>query len=169
MKLILKKYGLATILSIFLFTLILLIKFVQKINITINDISLLVLIISATCGIRIVDDVVDYNKDIEENKKVIPLFVTLIIGISIQTINIIASYITFGLTGLIMNLIYISYLIFSFMSKSKVMKIFIYPMLIFIAFYLSNILFNPINVLILIILILFSILLSFIFSLIKKG
>lgn len=168
-KTILKKYTLPVISSIIIFTMISIIKIFQNINLSYIDAFIAVIIISLTSLIRVVDDVFDYECDIKLNKKTLPLFVTLVIGVTLFVTSLILSFIVYKVIGLLFVLLYIGYLMLSYKLKSRQLKIMIVPFLVLISFIFNNLLINQIAILVLIITIIITIILSSIFSLIKKG
>lgn len=168
-KTILKKYTLPVISSIIIFTMISIIKIFQNINLSYIDAFIAVIIISLTSLIRVVDDVFDYECDIKVNKKTLPLFVTLVIGVTLFVTSLILSFIVYKVIGLLFVLLYIGYLMLSYKLKSRQLKIMIVPFLVLISFIFNNLLINQISILVLIITIIITIILSSIFSLIKKG
>lgn len=168
-KTILKKYTLPVISSIIIFTMISIIKIFQNINLSYIDAFIAVIIISLTSLIRVVDDVFDYECDIKVNKKTLPLFVTLVIGVTLFVTSLILSFIVYKVIGLLFVLLYMGYLMLSYKLKSRQLKIMIVPFLVLISFIFNNLLINEIAILVLIITIIITIILSSIFSLIKKG
>lgn len=168
-KTILKKYTLPVISSTIIFTIISIIKIFQNINLSYIDAFIAVIIISLTSLIRVVDDVFDYECDIKVNKKTLPLFVTLVIGVTMFVTSLILSFIVYKVIGLLFVLLYIGYLMLSYKLKSRQLKIMIVPFLVLISFIFNNLLINQISILVLIITIIITIILSSIFSLIKKG
>lgn len=168
-KTILKKYTLPVISSIIIFTIISIIKIFQNINLSYIDVFIAVIIISLTSLIRVVDDVFDYECDIKVNKKTLPLFVTLVIGVTLFITSLILSFIVYKVIGLLFVLLYIGYLMLSYKLKSRQLKIMIVPFLVLISFIFNILLINQIAIFVLIITIIITIILSSIFSLIKKG
>ena len=126
-KTILKKYTLPVISSIIIFTMISIIKIFQNINLSYIDAFIAVIIISLTSLIRVVDDVFDYECDIKVNKKTLPLFVTLVIGVTLFVTSLILSFIVYKVIGLLFVLLYIGYLVLSYKLKSRQLKIMIVP------------------------------------------
>ena len=125
MKLILKKYSSPLIGGSVLFLLLLLFKYINKININYTDIGLYFSTLISVLLIRTIDDILDYNSDIKINKKVIPLNHTLILLIAFLIIMVIMNTYLYGIFGYFAFLIYIGYLFVTFNKKSKISKIFI--------------------------------------------
>lgn len=174
MKLFLKKYGIpllgATIMCLLLFFL----RKIQNLDFNTKEIFIMVSIFSSTLLIRTVDDIIDYKEDIRNNKKTFKIHLSYILGSLLLLIGIIMNILSVQVISTLLFIIYVAYMTFAFYKKSRILKIFIYPILIVVNFtqlmFINNGLINyPISIVYISILTILTLSISIIFGIVKKG
>lgn len=79
MKTFIKKYYMPLILSIISVVFVALFRIMQNVPFIQKEISIWFFVFASVLAIRTIDDLVDYKQDVEDNKKVIPLKVQIVI------------------------------------------------------------------------------------------
>lgn len=133
MKIILKKYYMPLILSLVSVLLIALLRITQNIPFNPKEICVWLSVMASTLIIRTIDDLLDYKYDLEDNKKVIPIYVQWVFfGLLTLTI-IVNSFISDSFVGLALGILYI-FIVFYAHKSNGFLKFFIYPILFMINF-----------------------------------
>lgn len=173
MKLILKKYMMPIILSIITIVLLTLLRLIKQTSFSINELSLWGIIIANTLVIRTIDDLFDYQDDLKNNKKVIPLKIQCLLFVIFAITSVVLSVFISGLFGLIISIAYLLFIAISFRQLTS-LKIFIYPFHLFLSFMMLlniyqntfNNIFSYIYIIVVVIIVLVT---SMIYGVIKRG
>ena len=125
MKLFLKKYGLTIGLSILPIIMFIIFRLIQDVKFIHLEICLWTGSLTSMMLIRAVDDFFDYDIDRKANKKTLPKSLVTALFIILSALTLISFTITNKILGLILGIIYISYVIIMMFRNNKIGKMFI--------------------------------------------
>lgn len=173
MKTILKKYYILLIISVVSILLITTFRMIKGISFSISELALWGSIVSSTLIIRTIDDLFDYQKDLRNNKQVIPLHIQCLFFIILSLTTVLLNVYLEGLYGLIISIAYLLFITISF-KLNTFLKIFIYPFLLINSFIMlfniyNNILNNLYSYIYIIVTIIVVLVISIIFGIVKRG
>lgn len=133
MKTFIKKYYMPLILAIISVVFVGLFRIMQNVPFIKTEISVLVFTFASVLAIRAIDDLLDYKKDVEDNKKVIPLKVQIPIISVLGIIILVSSFICYPFVGPALGLLFLLIVFYAHRSNN-ILKLFILPILFMISF-----------------------------------